>query len=64
MWKTNYLADKKGVISELVYQLKHQNKIINFPNDLLITHDYSSNYQWYSGDTIYSLCFEKQVQKT
>ena len=29
--KIDYLTNKKGVISELVYQLKHQNKIIKFP---------------------------------
>ena len=28
--KIDYLTNK-GVISELVYQLKHQNKIIKFP---------------------------------
>ena len=26
MWKTNYLTNKKGVISGHVYQQKHQNK--------------------------------------
>ena len=29
--KIDYLTNKKGVISELVYQLKHQNKIMEFP---------------------------------
>ena len=28
MLKTNYLANEKAAISELVYQLKYQNKII------------------------------------
>ena len=43
MWKRNYLTNKKGVISELVYQLKYQNKIIKFSlNEFLITQDYSN----------------------
>ena len=42
MWKANYLTNKKGAISELVYQLKHQSKIINiFLNELAVTEDYS-----------------------
>ena len=31
MSKTNYLANKKGVIIELTYQLKHQNNVIKLP---------------------------------
>ena len=64
MWKINYLTNKKGIISELVYQLKHQNKILNFPKWLV---NYSrllkSNYQWYSGNIICCLVLKNKFKK-